>query len=135
MTDWNQAVVEEFRANGKSLARIEGHPGPYPPPSSSRTSPRRGSGRQKGGCHRRGKTYTVHMDSISFWINPAILVGIGTVLWRSQVKRFDRIDTQLLELTREVVANGKSIARIEGRHEGHPGPVTDPPGPRSLTQL
>ena len=54
------------------------------------------------------------MDSIPFWINPVILVGIGTVLWRSQVKRFDRIDTQLRELTREVVANGKSIARIEG---------------------
>ena len=71
--------------------------------------------------------YTIRMDSVAFWINPAILVGIGTMLWRSQVRRFDRVDAQLRELAREVVANGKSIARIEGRHEGHPRSLTHPP--------
>ena len=102
------------------------------------------------------------MDSFAFWINPVILVGIGTMLWRSQVRRFDQIDSrfdridkrfdridmrferidkrfdridrrferidgqfhdvagQLRDLNHEVAANGKSIARIEGRHEGHP---------------
>ena len=62
------------------------------------------------------------MDSISFWINPVLVVGIGSLLWRFLVKKFDRIDTQFTEvnmqfrdLTREVVATGKSIARIEGR--------------------
>ena len=82
------------------------------------------------------------MDSISFWINPVLVVGIGSLLWRFLVKKFDRIDTQFTEvnmqfrdLTREVVANGKSIARIEGRHEGHPGPPTGPPEPRKLTPL
>ena len=113
--------------------------------------------------------YYIDMEStIAFWINPVILVGIGTMLWRSQVRRFDQIDKrfdqidkrfdridkrferidkrferidkrferidrqfeqinarfrdirkQLRDLTREVAANGKSIARIEGRHEGH----------------
>ena len=106
--------------------------------------------------------YSIGMESsIAFWINPVILVGIGTMLWRSQVRRFDRIDKrfdridkrfdridkrfdridkrferidrqfeqingqfrdilkQLRDLTREVAANGKRIARIEGRHEGH----------------
>ena len=78
--------------------------------------------------------YYIGMESsIAFWINPVILVGIGTVLWRSQVrrfeqvdkrfeqvdKRFDRLDRQFREVNREVVANGKSIARIHGRHEGH----------------
>ena len=78
--------------------------------------------------------YHIDMDSsISFWINPVILVAIGTMLWRSQVRRFDQIDKrleqinaqfrdmrkQLRDLTREVAANGRSIARIEGRHEGH----------------
>ena len=82
------------------------------------------------------------MDSISFWINPVLVVGIGSLLWRFLVKKFDRIDTQFTEvnmqfrdLTREVVANGKSIARIEGRHEGHPGPSKGPPEPRKLTPL
>ncbi len=82
------------------------------------------------------------MDSISFWINPVLVVGIGSLLWRFLVKKFDRIDTQFTEvnmqfrdLTREVVANGKSIARIEGRHEGHPGPPKGPPEPRKLTPL
>ena len=93
-------------------------------------------------------------SSIAFWINPVILVGIGTMLWRSQTrrfdqsdkrfdrmdkrfdridkrfehvdKRFDRTDRQNRELTREVVAYGKSIARIEGRHEVHPEPITPP---------
>lgn len=97
------------------------------------------------------------MDSFAFWINPVILVGIGTMLWRSQVRRFDQIDSrfdridkrfdridmrferidkrfdridrrferidgqfhdvagQLRDLNHEVAANGKSIARIEGR--------------------
>ena len=94
-------------------------------------------------------------SSIAFWINPVILVGIGTMLWRAQVRRFDQIDKrfdridrrferidkrferidrqfeqinaqfrdirkQLRDLAREVAANGKSIARIEGHHEGHP---------------
>lgn len=85
--------------------------------------------------------YYIDMDSsISFWINPVILVAIGTMLWRSQVRRFDQIDKrferidrqfeqinaqfrdirkQLRDLTREVAANGKSIARIEGRREAH----------------
>ncbi len=93
--------------------------------------------------------YTIDMESIAFWINPAILVGIGTLLWRSQVRRFDRIDkrfdridrrfdrvdAEFGDLTREVVANGKSFARIEGRHEGHPGPPKGPPEPRRLTPL
>jgi len=72
------------------------------------------------------------MESLAFWINPATLVGIGTLLWRSQVRRFDRVDTQLRELSREVVANGKSIARIEGRHEGHPRPLARPTEPGSF---
>ncbi len=73
-------------------------------------------------------------SSISFWINPIILVGVTTLLWRSQVrkfdqiskrfdqvdKRFERTDRQLREINREVVTNGKSIARMVGRHEGHP---------------
>ena len=94
-------------------------------------------------------------STITFWLNPAILVAIATLLWRSQTRRFDqvdkrfdqvdkrfnqidqrfdridkrfdradqrsdRIERQLRELTREVAANGKSIARIEGRHQGHP---------------
>ena len=106
--------------------------------------------------------YYIGMEpTLTFWINPVILVGIGTMLWRSQVRRFDQIDRrfdqidkrfdridkrfervdkrferidrqfeqinarfrdirkQLRHLTREVAANGKSIARIEGRHEGH----------------
>ena len=78
--------------------------------------------------------YRIDMESsISFWINPVILVAIGTMLWRSQVRRFDQINRQfeqinaqfrdmrkqLRDLTREVAANGRSIARIEGRNEGH----------------
>ena len=69
------------------------------------------------------------MDSIPFWINPVLVVGIGSLLWGFLIERFDRIDkqfgridTQLRELTREVVANGKNIDLIEGCHEGHSGP-------------
>ena len=108
------------------------------------------------GCRGPEKAYTIGMDSISLWINPVLVVGIGSLLWRFLIKRFDRIDTKFDrvdakfdlvdarfdladmkfgELTREVVANGKSIARIEGLHQGHPGPGTDPPGPRTLTPL
>lgn len=64
-------------------------------------------------------SYVLGMDSLSFWINPAILIGIATLLWRSQTRRFDRMDKQLREITREVIANGKNIARLQGRHEGH----------------
>ena len=60
------------------------------------------------------------MDPVPFWLNPVLIVGTGSLLWRFLVKKFDRIDVQFRDLTREVVANGKSIARIEGRHEGHP---------------
>ena len=60
------------------------------------------------------------MDPVSFCLNPVLIVGIGLLLWRFLVKQFDRIDMQFGELTRQVVANGRSIARIEGRHEGHP---------------
>lgn len=81
--------------------------------------------------------YYIGMDSsIAFWINPVILAGIGTVLWRSQVrrfeqvdKRFDRLDRQFREVNREVVANGKSIARIHGRHEGHLHATVPPSDP------
>ncbi len=73
-------------------------------------------------------------SSIPFWINPVILVGVATLLWRSQVRKFDqlskrfgqvdkrfgRTDRRLLEINREVVNNGKSIAHMVGRHEGHP---------------
>ena len=96
------------------------------------------------------------MDSISSWLNPVLVVGISSLLWRFLTRKFDRIDRQfdridtqfervdakfdrfdskLGDLTREVAANGKSLARIEGRHESHPGPITDPPGPRKLTTL
>ena len=68
------------------------------------------------------------MDSVAFWTNPAILVGIGTLLRRSQVRRFDRVDTQLRELSREVVENGKSIARIEDTTKAsHPRPLAPRP--------
>ena len=60
------------------------------------------------------------MDSISFWLNPVLVVGIGSLLWRFLVKRFDRIDLQFRDLTRKVAANGKSLARIEG----HPTAVS-----------
>ena len=70
--------------------------------------------------------YDLRMDPFTFWINPAILAGIGTLLWRSQVRRFDHVDAQLRELAREVVANGKSTARIEGRREGHFRPLDRP---------
>ncbi len=60
------------------------------------------------------------MDFLSFWINPVLVVGGGSLLWRFLVKRFDRIDLQFRDLNRQVAANGRSIARIEGRHEGHP---------------
>ena len=39
--------------------------------------------------------------------------------------RFDRMDDRIDDLTREVVANGRAIARIEGRHEGHPLAVVE----------
>ena len=72
------------------------------------------------------------MDSVAFWLNPALVVGIGTLLWRFLIKKFDRIDAQFRELTREVVANGKSTARIEGRHEGHTGLIGHPPETSTL---
>ena len=34
-------------------------------------------------------------------------------------KRFDRAEKQHQDLAREVIANGKNIALIQGRHEGH----------------
>ena len=40
-------------------------------------------------------------------------------------RRFDRMDDRIDDLTREVVANGRAIARIEGRHEGHPVAVAE----------
>lgn len=68
------------------------------------------------------------------WITRAILLGIGTIMWRYQVRQLDRIDVQLHELdlglgdlTREVVTNGKNIARIGSRYEGPPDPVTAHP--------
>ncbi len=40
-------------------------------------------------------------------------------------ERFDRMEDRIEGLTREVVANGRAIARIEGRHEGHPLAVAE----------
>ena len=40
-------------------------------------------------------------------------------------ERFNRLDDRIEGLTREVVANGRAIARIEGRHEGHPLAVAE----------
>ena len=34
-------------------------------------------------------------------------------------ERFDRQDERLDGLARDVVVNGRGIARLEGRHEGH----------------
>ncbi len=87
------------------------------------------------------------MEWLTLWINPAALLAIATFLWRSQTrkfdlidkrfdqvdkrfdlidkrfeqvdKRFDRAEKQHQDLAREVIANGKNIARIQGRHEGH----------------
>ena len=39
--------------------------------------------------------------------------------------RFDRMEDRIDGLTREVVANGRAIARIEGRLEGHPLAVAE----------
>ena len=58
--------------------------------------------------------YSPRMDPVSFWLNPVLIVGIGLLIWRFLVKKFDRIDMQFRDLTGEVVANGKGIARIEG---------------------
>ena len=74
------------------------------------------------------------MSWFSRWIKRAILFAVAAVLWHSQARRFDRIDMELLELdqgignlTREVVANGRGIARIGNRSEGPPDPSTHQP--------
>ena len=73
------------------------------------------------------------MSRFTRWIKRALLVGIGMLMWRYHVSRFERIDVQLHELdlgigglTREVVANGKNIARI-GDHPEDPDPSTGHP--------
>lgn len=67
------------------------------------------------------------MEAISDWITPAIVVAVSGIIWRHLVRlerrfdrRFDRVDDRLDTLAREVSANGRAIARLEGRHEGHP---------------
>lgn len=67
------------------------------------------------------------MDAVSDWITPAIVVAVSGLFWRHLVRmehrfdrRFDRVDDRLETLAREVAANGRAIARLEGRHEGHP---------------
>ena len=70
------------------------------------------------------------METISDWITPAIVVAVSGLFWRHLIRiehrfdrRFDRVDARLDALTREVAANSRAIARLEGRHEGHPIPA------------
>ena len=72
------------------------------------------------------------MEAVSDWITPAIVVAVSGLLWRHLVRiehrfdgRFDRVDDRLDALTRGVAANGRAIARLEGRHEGHPVAATE----------
>ena len=81
------------------------------------------------------------MSRLSRWVTRAILFGVGTIMWRYQVRQLERIDLQLHELdlglgdlTREVVTNGKNIARIGNRYESPPGPTTTQP-PESESPL
>ena len=72
-----------------------------------------------------------------------VSVGIGGFLWRYMAHkerraderfdrmetktdyRFDRMEDRIEGLTREAAANGRAIARIEGRLEGHPLAVAE----------
>ena len=68
------------------------------------------------------------MEALSDWITPAIVIAVSGLFWRHLVRiehRFDRVEDCLDVLTREVAANGTAIARLEGRHEGHPVPATE----------
>ena len=67
------------------------------------------------------------MEALSDWITPAIVVAVSGIFWRHLVRiehqfdrRFDRVEDRLDSLAREVAAHGRAIARLEGRHEGHP---------------
>ena len=63
------------------------------------------------------------MEAISDWITPVIVVAVSGIFWRHLVRlerRFDRRFDRVDDLAREVSANGRAIARLEGRHEGHP---------------
>ncbi|MDE0171367.1 MAG: hypothetical protein OXS29_17955 [bacterium] len=67
------------------------------------------------------------MEAIADWITPAIVVAVSGIFWRHLVRiehqfdrRFDRVEDRLDALARDVAAHGRAIARLEGRHEGHP---------------
>ena len=71
--------------------------------------------------------YGKGMEAVSDWITPAIVIAVSGLFWRHLVRieqrfdrRFDRVDHRLGALAREVAAKGRAIARLEGRHEGHP---------------
>ena len=78
------------------------------------------------------------------WITPTVVIAVAVLVWRHQIRlekrseqqfdrlekrseqrfdrvdeRFDRTDTRFDFLAREVTANGRGIARLEGLHENH----------------
>lgn len=56
-------------------------------------------------------------SSVAFWINPVILVGIGTMLWRSQVRRFDQVDRRFDRIDQRFDRIDKRFERIDKRFE------------------
>ena len=75
---------------------------------------------------------------MELWVLAAI-TGASGFFWRCLARmekrldgrfdrvdeRFDRQDERLDGLARDVVVNGRGIARLEGRHEGHPAAVAE----------
>ena len=63
------------------------------------------------------------MDGIAEWITPVVVVAVSGLFCRHLVRiesRFDRVEDRLDLLARDVAANGRAIARLEGLHDGRP---------------
>ena len=94
------------------------------------------------------------MEAMELWILAAMITGASGFFWRYLARmekrldrrfdrqdawiddrfdrqdarideRFDRQDERLDGLARDVAVNGRGIARLEGRHEGHPLAVAE----------
>ena len=77
------------------------------------------------------------MEAMELWVLAAMMTGAIGFFWRYLARmekrldrrfdrqdarideRFDRQDERLDGLARDVAVNGRGIARLEGRHEGH----------------
>ena len=77
------------------------------------------------------------MEAMELWILAAMITGASGFIWRCLARmekrldgrfdrqdarideRFDRQDERMDGLARDVAVNGRGIARLEGRREGH----------------